>query len=194
MDGTTRSAALLSVEPEDMSVASRGRALMPLVTDGWEHRKQCIAWTDQSGNISGGHGWTLDVTRRLCGVSSTMDWAEVEMVFLSLILGFPLRLNFADYFDRKVASLPMVRRRRLCSETFHRQTGCLPLCQCPVTTDVVCTLVRNAADKYSMKDPMPMWLFKTCIDLLAPYIASYCSTCRYHLAYSPDELQGCTMS
>src|SRR6218665_2363274 len=42
----------------------------------------------------------------------------------------------------------------------------------PVTTDVVCTLVRNAADKYSMKDPMPMWLLKTCIDLLAPYIAS----------------------
>src|SRR6218665_941890 len=23
-----------------------------------------------------------------------------------------------------------------------------------------------------MKDPMPTWLFKTCIDLLAPYIAS----------------------
>ena len=34
---TTRSADLLSIEPEDMSVASRGRALMPLVTVGWEH-------------------------------------------------------------------------------------------------------------------------------------------------------------
>src|SRR6218665_2303527 len=33
-----------------------------------------------NGNISGGHGWALDVTRRLCGVSSTMDWAQGEMV------------------------------------------------------------------------------------------------------------------
>src|SRR6218665_3271718 len=92
MGGTTRSAVLLSVEPEDMSVASRGRALMPLVTVGWEHLKQCIAWSDQSENISGGRGWTLDVTRRLCGMSSTMDWVEVEMVHLSLTLGFRLRL------------------------------------------------------------------------------------------------------
>src|SRR6218665_3627764 len=76
MGGTTRSAALLSVEPEDMSGASRGRALMPLVTVGCF---QCIAWSDQSENISGGRGWTLYVTRRLCGVSSTMDWVEVEM-------------------------------------------------------------------------------------------------------------------
>ena len=37
MDGTTQSAALLSVEPEDMSVASSGRALMLPVTVGWEH-------------------------------------------------------------------------------------------------------------------------------------------------------------
>src|SRR6218665_1594070 len=89
MGGTTRSAALLSVEPEDMSGASRGRALMPLVTVGCF---QCIAWSDQSENISGGRGWTLYVTRRLCGVSSTMDWVEVEMVHLSLTLGFRLRL------------------------------------------------------------------------------------------------------
>src|SRR6218665_2931922 len=40
----------------------------------------------------------------------------------------------------------------------------------PVTTDVVCTMVRVATDKHSMKDPMPTWLLKTCIDLLAPYI------------------------
>ena len=42
----------------------------------------------------------------------------------------------------------------------------------PVTTDVVCTMVLVAADKHSLKDPMPTWLLKTCIDLLAPYIAS----------------------
>src|SRR6218665_89203 len=34
-----------------------------------------------------------------------------------------------------------------------------------------CTMVRDATDKYSMTDPMPTWLLKTCIDLLAPYIA-----------------------
>src|SRR6218665_1529742 len=38
--------------------------------------------------------------------------------------------------------------------------------------DVVCMMVRDATDKYSMNDPMPTWLLKTCIDLLAPYIAS----------------------
>jgi len=37
MGGMTRSAALLSVEPEDMSVASRGCAQVLLVTVGWEH-------------------------------------------------------------------------------------------------------------------------------------------------------------
>src|SRR6218665_802703 len=92
MGGMTRRAALLSVEPEDMSVASRGHALMPLVTVGWDHLKQYIPWSDQNKNISGGRGWTLDVTRRLCGVLSTMDWVEVEMVHLSLTLGFRLRL------------------------------------------------------------------------------------------------------
>src|SRR6218665_627372 len=33
-------------------------------------------------------------------------------------------------------------------------------------------MLRVATDKYSMKDPMPTWLLKNCIDLLAPYIAS----------------------
>src|SRR6218665_808821 len=37
------------------------------------HRQILTSESDQSGNISGGRGWTLDVTRRLCGVSSTMD-------------------------------------------------------------------------------------------------------------------------
>jgi Reverse transcriptase (RNA-dependent DNA polymerase) len=41
-----------------------------------------------------------------------------------------------------------------------------------VTSVVVCRMVGEAADKYSMKDPMPTWLLKSCIDLLAPYIAT----------------------
>jgi len=78
----------------------------------------------------------------------------------------------ADYFDRKLADIrsatdgapPPVFRD---ISTSDRLSAFIP-----VTTDVVCTLVRNAADKYSMKDPMPTRLLKTCIDLLAPYIAS----------------------
>lgn len=42
----------------------------------------------------------------------------------------------------------------------------------PVTSDIVCRMVNDAVDKYSMKDPMPTWLLKSCIDLLAPYIVS----------------------
>src|SRR6218665_2917927 len=71
---------------------------------------------------------------------------------------------FADYFNRKVGAPPPVFRDISTSDQLYAFV--------PVTTDVVCTLVRNAADKYSMKDPMPAWLLKTCIDLLAPYIAS----------------------
>jgi len=42
----------------------------------------------------------------------------------------------------------------------------------PVTTDIVCRMVNEAVNKFSMKDPMPMWLLKSCIDLLASYITS----------------------
>src|SRR6218665_2464426 len=79
---------------------------------------------------------------------------------------------FADYFDKKGSDIrsatdgapPPVFRD---ISTFDRLSAFVP-----VTTDVVCTLVRNAADKYSMKDPKPTWLLKTCIDPLAPCIAS----------------------
>jgi len=79
---------------------------------------------------------------------------------------------FVDYFDRKVADIrsatdgapPPVFRDISTSDRLSAFV--------PVTTDVVCTMVRDATDKYSMKDPMPTWLLKTCIDLLAPYIAS----------------------
>ena len=42
----------------------------------------------------------------------------------------------------------------------------------PLTSEVVYQMVNDAVDKYSMKDPMPTWLLKSCIDLLAPYIVS----------------------
>jgi len=79
---------------------------------------------------------------------------------------------FADYFDQRVSDIrsatdgappPVIRD----ISTSDRFSGFVP-----VTTDVVCRLVKDAADKYSMKDPMPTWLLKTIIDLLAPYIAS----------------------
>ena len=40
----------------------------------------------------------------------------------------------------------------------------------PVTIDDVRRMVGEAADKYSMLDPMPTWLLKSCVDLLAPFI------------------------
>src|SRR6218665_3856673 len=103
-----------------------------------------------------------------------MDWAGVEMVHLSLTGAPSPQLSaedFADYFDRKVNDIrsatdgapPPVFRDISTSDRLSAFV--------PVTTDVVCTLVREATDKYSMKDPMPTWLLKTCIDLLAPYIA-----------------------
>src|SRR6218665_1724740 len=33
-------------------------------------------------------------------------------------------------------------------------------------------MVNEAVNKFSMKDPIPMWLLKFCIDLLSPYITS----------------------
>src|SRR6218665_673211 len=79
---------------------------------------------------------------------------------------------FSPYFDRKVADIrsatdgapPPVFRDIPTSDRLSTFI--------PVTTDVICTMVRVATAKYSIKDPMPTWLLKTCIDLLAPYIAS----------------------
>ena len=42
----------------------------------------------------------------------------------------------------------------------------------PVTTDAICLLVNDAADKYSMKNAMPTWLLKTSIDLLVGNICN----------------------
>ena len=42
----------------------------------------------------------------------------------------------------------------------------------PLTTDVICTMVKHATNKYSMKDAMPTSQLRTSIDLLAPYITS----------------------
>src|SRR6218665_68180 len=33
-------------------------------------------------------------------------------------------------------------------------------------------MVNVGVNKFSMKDPLPTWLLKSCIDLLAPYITS----------------------
>src|SRR6218665_3344473 len=42
----------------------------------------------------------------------------------------------------------------------------------PVTSDIVCRMVNEAVNKFSMKDHMPTWFLKSCIDLLAPCITS----------------------
>ena len=58
---------------------------------------------------------------------------------------------FADYFDRKVADI------RSATDGVFRDSPTSDRLSTfiPVTTDVICTMVRVATDKYSMKDPMP---------------------------------------
>jgi len=46
-------------------------------------------------------------------------------------------------------------------------------------------MINEAVNKFSIKDPMPTWLLKSCIDLLAPYIMSlFNSVCLSMLAPS----------
>src|SRR6218665_3955016 len=52
-------------------------------------------------------------------------------------------------------------------------------------------MVNEAVNKFSMKDPMPMWLLKSCNDLLAPYITSLLnSSLSSGLRSLSDVLQG----
>ena len=115
-----------------------------------------------------------------------MDWAGVDMVHLSLTLSFLLRLlpttSTERYHIRSATdgAPPSVFKDISTSDRLSAFV--------PVTTDIVCTMVRDATNKYSINDPMPTWLLKTCIDLLAPYAVQHvaviwhCSTCRCHLA------------
>src|SRR6218665_234258 len=79
--------------------------------------------------------------------------------------------DFADYFDRKIADIRLATDGAPPPVFRYSPTSDRLFTFMPVTTDVVYTMVRVAADKHSMKDPMPAWLLKTCIDLLATYIA-----------------------
>src|SRR6218665_1450918 len=115
-----------------------------------------------------------------------MDWAGVDMVHLSLTLSFLLRLlpttSTERYHIRSATdgAPPSVFKDISTSDRLSAFV--------PVTTDIVCTLVRDATNKYSINDPMPTWLLKTCIELLALYAVQHfgviwhCSTCRCHLA------------
>src|SRR6218665_350122 len=69
---------------------------------------------------------------------------------------------FADCFDRKVADIRSATDDAPPPVFTDISTSDRLPVFVPVTADVVCPLVRNAADKYSMKDPMPTWLLKTC--------------------------------
>ena len=109
---------------------------------------------------------------------------------------------FADFFDQKVSDVRSATDGAPPPVLRDIQTADRFLSFAPVTSDVVCRMVNEAVDKYSMKDPMPTWLLKSCIDLLAPYIASVFNsslssgafpTC-YKDAYVTPRLKKATLS
>jgi len=80
---------------------------------------------------------------------------------------------FADFFDQKVSDVRSATDGAPAPEVRDISTADRFLSFAPVTTDIVCRMVNEAVNKFSMKDPMPTWLLKSCIDLLAPYITSF---------------------
>src|SRR6218665_1803610 len=80
---------------------------------------------------------------------------------------------FADFFDQKVADVRSPTDGVPAPEVRDILSADRFLFFAPVTSDIVCRMVNEAVNKFSMKDPMPTWLLKSCIDLLAPYIASF---------------------
>src|SRR6218665_4032414 len=94
------------------------------------------------------------------GDSSTLNSLE-------LIFNCPVSATASSvlHWAKKIpwVTMSLNTDRRCAAACVQRQSYARPaVCFMPVTTDVVCTMVRVAADKHSMKDPMPTWLLKTC--------------------------------
>src|SRR6218665_1872051 len=83
---------------------------------------------------------------------------------------------FANFFDQKVADVRSATDGAPAPEMRDILSADRFLSFAPVTSDIVSQMVNVAVNKFSMKDPMPTWLLKSCIDLLAPYITSLFSS------------------
>jgi len=79
---------------------------------------------------------------------------------------------FADFFDQKVSDVRSATDGAPAPEVRDILSADRLFSFAPVTSDIVCRMVNEAVNKFSMKDPMPTWLLKSCVDLLAPYITS----------------------
>jgi len=89
---------------------------------------------------------------------------------------------FADYFDRKVYSSYQIVDRWCAAACVQRHFYVRRLSAfVPVTTDVVCTLVRNAADNTQWKIQCLRGSLRPASTCLL-HTSLRCSTCRYLLA------------
>src|SRR6218665_2315461 len=101
------------------------------------------------------------------------------MVHLSLTLGFPLRPSPTISTERlRISDRLLMVRRRLCSETVLRLTGCLLSYQLPPTLSarwcwsrLTNTQLKTQCLRSSLRPA------STCF----PHTSLHCSTCRYHL-------------
>ena len=72
--------------------------------------------------------------------------------------------TFTDFFDQKVADVRSATNGAPAPEVRDILSADRFLSFAQVTSDIVCRLVNEAVNKFSMKDPMPTWLLKSCID------------------------------
>src|SRR6218665_1201242 len=79
---------------------------------------------------------------------------------------------FTDFFDQKVSDVRSATDGAPEPEVRDILSADRLFSFAPVTSDIMCRMVNEAVNKFSMKDPMETWLLKSCIDLHAPYITS----------------------
>jgi Reverse transcriptase (RNA-dependent DNA polymerase) len=79
--------------------------------------------------------------------------------------------NFADFFENKVNDIRAVTEGAPPAEFVDAASTEQLSNFTPVSTDDVIKQVMDAPNKYSSLDPLPTWLLKSNIDLLAPHIA-----------------------
>ena len=85
--------------------------------------------------------------------------------------------DFADFFDKKVNDIRAVTDGGPPAEFIDTSNIEQLLGFAPVSIDDVIKQVMDSPNKYSSMDPLPSWLLKSDIDLLAPHIA-----CIFHIS------------
>src|SRR6218665_1056106 len=124
--------------------------------------------SDPRGDATGDPKLTPDVIQRLFGARLMMDYAGKGMAPRLRLMVSQLRPSPTSSTRRRSLTLgqpPALEVRDILSADHF-------LSFAPVTSDIVCRMVSESVNKFSMNDPMPTWLLKSCVDLLAPYITS----------------------